>query len=379
MSNETNRVLIYRDKLLASSQTFIREQAEAMTGYTPFYIGTRKIKGLNLPKERVITINKGTSIGWVREASFKALNFAPFFYSKLNKLNPALIHAHLGPDGVWALPIAQKLGIPSILTFHGYDATIKDEAVSNSSFRHRAFLKNRAKLAKEIDLFIAVSNHIKKKLVEQGFLEEKIIVHHIGVNINKFEVDKSIEREKVVLFVGRMVEKKGVTFLIKAMEKVQEKYSDYKLVLIGDGPLKSELEEEAKSKLKNVEFYGFLDHLEVRKWMNKASILAAPSVVAEDGDSEGLPTVIIEASAMELPIVATYHSGISEAVIHEETGMLSRERDWRGLADNLLLLLNDKIKIRKMGKNAREYIVTNFDIYKQSKKLEKVYRDLASS
>ncbi|WP_235526307.1 glycosyltransferase [Nostoc piscinale] len=173
--------------------------------------------------------------------------------------------------------------------------------------------------------------------------------------------------------MGRLTEKKGCEYLIKSMARVQSILPNTKLIIIGDGTLRSELEALAAKLLTNYQFLGVQPSDIVKSWMNRAQVLAAPSVTAAQGDSEGLPTVVVEAQAMALPVVSTFHAGIPEAIINGQTGFLAAERDVDGLTEYILTLLKDNEKWQSFSIKAREHIKRNFDNSKQIKALESIY------
>jgi glycosyltransferase involved in cell wall biosynthesis len=265
--------------------------------------------------------------------------------------------------------------VPLLVTFWGIDATMDDEHLRRSPLRsYRAYLRHREALKREARLFIAVSKFIKDKLVEQqNFPPEKIVVNYNAVDTQTLRPDPAVPREPVVLFVGRLVEKKGVEYLIRAMSRVQAETLDAELVIIGGGPLSAELEELATKLLNRYRFLGVQPPSVVRSWMNRALLLGAPSVTASTGDSEGMPTVVLEAQAMGLPVVGTAHSGISEAVCHGKTGFLVAERDWEALAERIARLLRDETLWQEFSRRGRERMRTTFSVEKQVRELENIY------
>jgi glycosyltransferase involved in cell wall biosynthesis len=354
----------------------VRSQAEALQQFIPYYTGSLRVPGLSLPEERTLVLNQGGLLGKTSEVSYKLFGFAPAFLKRISKLNPALLHAHFGPNGTMALPLVQNLAVPLIVTFHGYDATVKDEYSRRLSYSYRVYLRRKELLKHEGRLFIAVSEFIKNKLLDQGFPLDKIVVHYIGVDTEKFQPDPSVQRDPIVLFVGRLVEKKGCEYLIRAMSQVQAVLPDVELVIVGDGPLRSDLEGLAAKKLRRYRFLGGQPLHIVKSWMNKAQVLAAPSVTASTGDSEGLPTVLIEAQAMGLPVVSSFHAGIPELVIHEKTGFLVAERNWEGLAKYILLLLEDVNLRHCLTQAGQNRVQTLFNLQKQTHALEEIYKEM---
>jgi glycosyltransferase involved in cell wall biosynthesis len=183
------------------------------------------------------------------------------------------------------------------------------------------------------------------------------------------------------LSVGRLVEKKGMEYLIKAFAAVAGEVPEVRLEIAGDGPLRPSLERLVSDcgLSARVTLHGSLSHRAIADLMKKASIICQPSVTAADGDSEGLPTVVLEAAATAKPLLATNHSGIPEIVVEGTTGFLVPERDVAALADRLLSLLKNADLRRRMGEAGRRRIEEHFDLKKQAKRLEEIYGETISS
>ena len=142
-----------------------------------------------------------------------------------------------------------------------------------------------------------------------------------------------------VLFAGRFVEKKGAAVLLEAMRRLEPSIRP-PVVLVGEGPLGDALKRIA-APLGNVEFPGWLPNVELRRRMRRALAVCVPSLAAADGDAEGLPNVVLEAMTEGVPVVASRHAGIPEAVVHEETGLLVPPGDPEALAAALRRLVRD--------------------------------------
>jgi len=366
-------VIIFNSLLLPPSQTFIRDPAEKLERFQAYYVGSRRVHGLDLPVERTLVVNKGSFMGKVEEQLFKICGFAPRVYQKIQQLQPVLIHAQFGLSGTLILPWIHSLRIPLIVHYRGADATIKEETSRYASLNHWIYFQRKEALKRETRLFLTVSKFIKNKLLEQGFPAEKVVSHYHGVDVQQFQFDRNLPREPVVLFVGRLTEKKGCEYLIQAMAQVQSQLPEVELVVIGDGPLKPSLEKLAAKLLRRYQFLGLQPPQIVKNWMNRSCLLAAPSITAGDGDSEGLPNVVLEAQAMGLPVVSTTHAGIPEAVIHGETGFLTQERDVEALAAYSQQLLQDSELWQSFSYRGRNHVETNFDRTKQTRVLENIY------
>jgi glycosyltransferase involved in cell wall biosynthesis len=209
--------------------------------------------------------------------------------------------------------------------------------------------------------------------MDQNYPEDRVVVHRNGIDLELFKPNAAEERKRTVLFVGRFVEKKGIEYLIEAAKILDAQSIDFELVLIGTGPLESALRQSLSNTNIRCRFEGFLPPDEVRSWLERASVVAVPSVTAQNGDSEGLPTVILEAQAMAAPIVATRHSGIPEGVVEGRSAELVNERDTAGLAERIRGFLDSPAKVRAFGEAGRQFVIENFDIRKQVSGLEDLY------
>ena len=367
-------VIFFNGRLLPSSETFIRAQGEGLEEFTPYYVGSRLVQGLPLPPDRTLVVNQGGMQGNFKEGVFKLFGSAPQLTGQLQQLKPALVHAHFGICGALALPLAQSLNLPMIVTIYGIDITMKDEYARRASLSHWMYFRRQAALKRETKLFIAISNFIQAKMLEKGFPPEKILIHPIGVDPDTFQLDPSIQREPVVLFVARLVEKKGCEYLIRAMNKVQTLMPEVELIVIGDGPLRNSLEDLAKSSLRRYRFLGVQPPEVVRQWMNRTTVFSVPSITAESGDTEGLGVVFAEAQVMGLPVVSSASGGIPDVVAHEQTGFLAAEKDWESLANYILQLLQDSVVWQRFSLDGQERVRTKFDQRKLSKGLEDIYK-----
>jgi glycosyltransferase involved in cell wall biosynthesis len=371
-------VAIFAEPLLSPSMTFVRAQASALTRFAPLYVSPQRASpSLELPSDRTVVLCDNPRASqfwnWLQQVPFKVFGYDPRFFQRVAAHHPVLLHAHFGPAGLTALPLARWLKIPLIVTIHGYDATVADVDLARSHYRARAYLRKRHVLQKEAALFIAVSEFLRKQLIARTFPEDRILVHYTGVDTNFFQPAPSVLRGPVVLFVGRLTEKKGCAYLLRAMQEVEQAVPAAELVVIGDGPLRHELEELAKTILHKYCFLGWLPTETVREWMNRARVFCVPSVRAPSGDGEGFGMVFAEAQAMGLPVASFSSGGVPEAVLHGKTGLLAAEGDWRALARNILALLENGNLWREMSEAGQKRVREFFDLTKQTAKLEGTY------
>jgi colanic acid/amylovoran biosynthesis glycosyltransferase len=371
-------ILIYRNTLLPLCETYVLSQPEALMHFTPHFVGCSRVDGLPLPEGRFHLIDEVGALSSTRRMMHKAFGLAPGLVRKLRRLRPILIHAHFGVDSVPGLWLARRLHIPLVVTFHGYDATMKEEYARKHSYDYRRYLRWRPTIQKETAHFVAVSEFVRERLIEQGFPPEKISVHYVGVDTGFFAPDLSVSRLPMVLFAGRLVDSKGCGYLIQAMALVQREIPDASLIVMGDGPLRDELEQMASACLRNCRFLGARPQSEVRHWMNVAKVFSVPSFTTQRGTSEAFGLVFAEAQAMGLPVASFATGGIPEAVAHEVTGLLAEERDVEGLANNISRLLKDDSLWAQFSAAAMQRARASFDLQEQTVKLEQMYGRLLS-
>ncbi|WP_078378879.1 glycosyltransferase [Sutcliffiella halmapala] len=379
MSN--SNIIIYRDSLLPISETFIQQQTLRLKKFNPYYVGYKKVKnGLSLPEKQMIVNSKDTNPkNKISEVLQKKWGWNPFLVSRMKKVNPSLIHAHFGPDGLIASSFAKKLNIPLLVTFHGFDATIKREELMKQAFNTRLYASNLDQLIKSGTLFIAVSDFIKEKLIQKGFPKEKIITHYVGINLDLLQPNEKIKRENTILFVGRLVKNKGCDHLLRAFREMNDAHPNVNLEIVGDGPEKNHLQTLASSlNIKNVCFKGKLPYEEVIARMNAAKIFCVPSIEVESGASEGFGMVFAEANAMGLPVVSYKTGGIPEAIQHGKSGLLSTPGEWKDLGDSMNRLLSDEQLWHEYSVNGISRVQELFDMDKQTEKLEKIYENVLS-
>jgi glycosyltransferase involved in cell wall biosynthesis len=315
-------------------------------------------------------------IGKLREAPFRRFGYAPLYFRRLQRVRPSLLHAHFGPGGLLALRLAERLKVPLVTTFHGFDATMKDCVLETVGFGGRDYVRRKDLLRERGSLFIAVSGFIRDRILEQGFAEEKVVQHYVGIDTTVFKPDAQVRRESIVLFVGSLHEGKGCEYAIRAMARVQYTNPDVEFVILGSGPLRSSLEQLAREKLRRYRFLGTQPPEVVRSWMNRAKVFAAPSVTADSGWREAFGLVFAEAQAMHLPVASFASGGIPEAIKHGETGFLAKERDWEELASNIQILLQNEVMRERMAEAGRRRVCSLFDLRKQTMLLEDLYRQV---
>jgi glycosyltransferase involved in cell wall biosynthesis len=276
---------------------------------------------------------------------------------------------------VAALPLARKLDVPLLVTFHGYDAS--------------RLLRNRTYVAALKELFtyargLTVCDAIRRRLVDKGVAESRLRTHYIGVSLTSFPYKQRPTLSQKVrsgqparfLQVGRFVEKKGHVYTIQAFHGLLQDGYDCYLELVGDGPLLKACRGLVRDLRidQRVHFWGAQPPTMVAQLMADADAFVHHSVTARDGDQEGIPLSIMEAMATGLPVAATSHSGIAELVVDGETGRLVPERDVPAYVQALRDLI---VADCDMGAESRRVVESRFDLNQQNVELTSIYRSLA--
>lgn len=367
MMVEVENFLSYRDRIVPRSEVhFLRRLYVGFDRLQPVWVGRRRDSGLpDLGAEPLFLGETGLH-GALARTLFKHLGILPSS-PDLRALRPRVVHAHFGRGGALALPLAEALGIPLVVSFYGGDAT------KEKHYRPRlvpaVYARRLAALQERAAIFVCVSDFIRNRLIERGFPPEKLVVIRSGVD---FGIEAGVGQELppgYVLFAARFVEKKGAAYLIEAMCRLQAEGTELPLVLIGEGPLADDLRRQAR-RLKSVLFHAWVSNRELRRWMAGALALCVPSCAAETGDAEGLPTVVIEAMAAGTPVVGSRHAGIGEAIEHERTGLLVPPADPEALAAALRRLCDEPGLRDALAANARRAAVEQFDARAQSRRLQ---------
>jgi glycosyltransferase involved in cell wall biosynthesis/Flp pilus assembly protein TadD/SAM-dependent methyltransferase len=359
-----NKVIIIEAGFPTVTETFILDQITGLIdrgleieNWAIFNTGTNiihhDIKKYNLlNKTKYITlppeILKKDPRKWLQDFMSK---------NNIQDLNDvSAFHVHFGENFNVFEPLFRSSAKFVLVSFHGYDASKYFLQKGDDCYNY---------LFKRADRITTPSHFMKNELVKRGCDPAKITIHRYGIDLERFVCKNRVFNKDKITFltVGRFVEKKGIEYSLKAFAKIHKSINaEYRI--IGEGKLLGEyLQIVAQEGISdNVKFLGAKTKAEVIEEMCNADVFVLTSVVAEDGDSEGVPVSLTEAHAMGLPVISSYHAGIPELAIHEETGLLSNEKDIETIAQNMLKMASDISLREKLSKNAIERVKDEFDI-----------------
>lgn len=370
------RVIIFRTRLLPYSETFIKAQVDAYTRYEGVYVGLKREKrGLPIEEKNAVLLAYPKLVTFFRRVAKPDL-------LRLRDLRPAIVHAHFGPDAVLAHGLARRLGIPLLVTFHGYDVTTPLSrflyggtglgAVQLYPGRLRSMFRDASVH------FLAVSNFIAERAAAIGCPRERLLVHYTGTDTTFFSPGTlSPKRQRpVVLFIGRLIEVKGGGHLIRAVACLNDQVPEIEVRFVGDGPERRNWELEAQAFGVRAVFLGPLSKEGVRAELLQARVLCVPSIRAADGTEEAFGMVFAEAQSMAVPVVSYATGGVPEAVEHGVTGLLAEAGNVPLLAKRLEAVLTNDEFAGRLGFAARERVQRLFSVEKQTALLEQRYDEI---
>ena len=293
-----------------------------------------------------------------------------------------ILHSHYGFTGWKNMRVAELAGLKHIVTFYGLD-------VSRFPQTYPLWRKRYFNMFSEIDCVLCEGTHMAKSVIALGCPEEKIRIHHLGVQVDKirFQPRKWDKKGPLrVLIAASFREKKGIPFALEALGQVASEVS-LDITLIGDaGP--DEMSQLEKQKIKatiaksglagKVRLLGYQPHTIMFEEAYKHHIFLSPSVTACDGDAEGgVPVGIIEVASSGMPVLSTRHCDIQEVLQHRVSGLLAEERDVEGLAEHLRWLIGNPGRWGPMVQAARKHIETQYNAQKQGEKLAAIYKEIS--
>jgi colanic acid/amylovoran biosynthesis glycosyltransferase len=301
------------------------------------------------------------------------------FYTVAQLLNKPrvydIIHCHFGTNGLKAILLKELNVIQGklVTTFHGYDVSQYIKKYGTNVY---------ANLFSTGDLCCPISMHMKFHLAELGCNENKLIIHRMGIDCGKFLFNlRQQPQDGIVriITIARLVEKKGVEYGIRAVANLLKSGMKIEYNIVGDGFLQEKLQQliQELDLIDSIKLLGWKQQQEVVDILDSSHILLAPSITSQKGDQEGIPIVLMEAIAMGLPVVSTYHSGIPELIENGKSGFLVPERDVNALTEKLHYLVEHPESWASMGLAGRVFVEENYDINKLNDRLVEIYKNIS--
>ena len=288
----------------------------------------------------------------------------------LLRRDPDLMHVYFGNTGVHLLPLIERWDRPCVVSFHGMDVQRREN--------ERGYEANLRKLLRLVPLVLVRSRSIAERLIELDCDPKKIRLSRTGIPLGEFPymVRKApADGAWTLVQACRLVRKKGLSTALRAFAKFIKTYPQSRFVIAGEGPLRQELEGlVVQLDLRGaVIFAGFINQSELRNLFEMAHVFVHPSELPPDSNQEGVPNSMLEAMASGLPVVATLHGGIPEAVTDGLNGFLVPERNHEMLANSLCQLVENQARWTEMGAAASRMVAAEFAQSRQVEALESAY------
>jgi colanic acid/amylovoran biosynthesis glycosyltransferase len=289
---------------------------------------------------------------------------------ELYESDAQLLHIYFGQIAVLLRPLIRHLPKPSLVSFHGADVLVD---MQKSAYRWAT--EEMLSLVRRV---LVRSESLREALIDLGCAPEKIETQRSGIPLADFPFRQRHAPEKGqwrLLQAGRLIEKKGLKTTLRAFAKFQREFPASRLTVAGEGPQLGELQSLARELqiASAADFTGFVSQENLRELFYSAHLFLHPSETGRDGNQEGVPNSMLEAMSTGLPVFATRHGGIPEAVEHNLSGILVKERDSESLGGTLIDCAKDSARLAAMGRAASESVAKNFGQVEQTRRLEEIY------
>jgi glycosyltransferase involved in cell wall biosynthesis len=356
----------------------IYRQITALKRCAPVVIAQKREQTERFPFEPVQIVPKPAT-HFLRRFWFRQVRDMPWQISDaelrallrlLSRTDARLLHIYFGQIAVHLLPLIRAWKNPSIVSFHGADVTVDMDKP--------AYRESTLQMLDAVKLVLVRSESLRRALIDLGCDPKKIEVQRTGIPLGEFAFrERSFpnDGEWRLVQAGRLIEKKGLPVTLRAFAVFLRKYPNATLTIAGEGPLLGELQKLARELNieRRVSFTGFISQEQLRDIYYRSHIFVHPSQTGHDGNVEGIPNSMLEAMASGLPVFATDHGGIPEAVENGVSGVLVRERDHEAIANALLNATQDSDSLARIARNGAEVVQKNFDLQAHAQRLEEIY------
>jgi colanic acid/amylovoran biosynthesis glycosyltransferase len=372
-------IACYCATFLKPEMLHIYRQITGLERCIPVVIAQKREQPERYPFDQTYIVPKPAR-HFLRRFWFRQLRDAPWqisdgelrsLQSVLKKTDARLLHIYFGQIAVHLLPLIRAWKKPSLVSFHGADVTV--------DMNKPAYREATRQMLDAVKLVLVRSDSLRRAVIHLGCDEKKIEIQRTGIPVNEFPFRErnfvAAATEWRFVQAGRLIEKKGLPVTLRAFAVFLGKHPNAKLTVAGEGPLLSQLQNLARD-LKidgRVSFTGFISQEQLREIYYASHIFLHPSQTGHDGNQEGIPNSMLEAMASGLPVFATRHGGIPEAIEDGASGVLVPEGDHEKLAAVLLDATKDPGFLSRIARNGAEIVRKNFDLRAQAQRLEEIY------
>jgi len=357
----------------------IYRQIIALERVSPVVIVQKRENSGCFPFDKIDIVPK-PALHFLRRFWFRQLHDKPWQISAgelralmniLERSNARLLHIYFGQIAVHLLPLIRAWENPSIVSFHGADVMV--------DMNKPAYRDATRQMLEAVKLVLVRSESLRRAVVDLGCDEKKIEVQRTGIPLYEFPFRErnfvTAATEWHFVQACRLIDKKGLPVTLGAFANFWRQYPNATLTIAGEGPLLSQLQNLAR-ELKiddRILFTGFISQEQLRDIYCASHIFLHPSETGPDGNQEGIPNSMLEAMASGLPVFATQHGGIPEAIENGVSGVLVPEGDQEGLAQALLAAVQDRDFLSRIARSGAEVVREKFDLRVQARCLEDIY------
>ena len=294
----------------------------------------------------------------------------------LKRTNAQLLHIYFGHIAVHLLPLILSWPKPTVVSFHGADVLV--------DLHKPGYRSPTEEMLAVVKRVLVRSESLRRALVDLGCDEQKIDIVRTGIPLDEFPFrERAFPENGEWRFVQacRLIEKKGITTSLRAFAKFSARFPKSTITIAGEGPMLDELQAIA-TELKiasQTTFTGLVSQEKLREVFYQSQIFLHPSETGRDGNQEGVPNSMLEAMASGLPVFATEHGGIPEAIENGASGVLVPERDHEALAQALFDATEDRHLLSQLARGGAEAVAQKFDRQTQVRKLEDLYLETMGS
>lgn len=371
-------VASYCVTFLKPEMLHIYRQITALRRVRPMVIARKREEAERFPFAPLFVVRR-PALHFLRRFWFHDLRRAPWRMSRgevrrilrvLRTSDAQLLHIYFGHIAVHLLPLMRRWPKPVVVSFHGADALVDLEKPHYRSATQEMLAAAR--------LVLVRSASLAQALRVLGCVPEKIRIHHTGIPLGELPFqERSWPNDGGWRFLqaGRLIEKKGLETSLRAFAKFRAVHPRASFTIAGEGPLREKLHSLGKELGVDeaVHFAGFLSQEELRREFYRGHIFLHPSELGRDGNQEGVPNAMLEAMASGLPVFATRHGGIPEAIEDQVSGVLVAEGDADALAAALLDWAKQPDSLGKLARRGAESVAENFEQEAQARALENFY------
>jgi glycosyltransferase involved in cell wall biosynthesis len=371
-------VASYCATFLKPEMLHIYRQITSLRRVRPVVIAQKRENADRFPFQNIRVVKK-PALHFLRRTWFKQIADRPWQISPaevrateraLTESNAELLHIYFGHIAMLLRPLIRQWQKPSLVSFHGADVLV--------DMQKPAYRRATEEMLSLVRRVLVRSESLKRAVIDLGCAPEKIEIQRTGIPLADFPFrERGIpgDGQWRLLQAGRLIEKKGMKTTLRAFARFQKEFPAARLTIAGEGPQLEELRSLARELQIDgaVDFVGFVSQEELRELLYSSRIFLHPSETGRDGNQEGVPNSMLEAMATGLPVFATRHGGIPEAIENKVSGILVNERDHRALADGLIETAKSPDRLRAMGHAASGSVAKNFNQTEQARLLEEIY------